>query len=374
MNPDVTRVGILGAGQLGRMLALAGLPLGLEFRFFDPGPGESVAGIGRHDRAAWDDDDALRRFADAVDVVTWEFENVPVATVERLAGLGVTVHPSVDALRTAQDRLFEKERFGRLGIPTNLARAAGSAAELEEAIEEIGVPCVLKTRRMGYDGKGQRVLRGDGPVPPAEELWRALGETPLLVEAFVPFRRELSLVAVRSPEGEVRAWPVVENVHVEGILRRTTAPAPGWTPELQERAESRVAALLNDFDYVGVIGVEFFETAEGELLANEIAPRVHNTGHWTQDGAGTSQFENHLRAVIGLPLGDTSARHAAAMVNLIGRVPEPVGTLLPDGAHLHLYGKSSRPGRKLGHVNLIGADAGEVAEAADRIEGSAPIG
>ena len=364
-------VGVLGAGQLGRMLALEGMPLGFDFRFYDPGGGEPVHGLGVHDRAEWDDDAAIDAFRDAVDVVTWEFENVPVALVERLRET-VPVFPSAKGLATAQDRWVEKTTFERIGIPTNGFRNVESAADLRAAIADLGLPAVLKTRRFGYDGKGQAVLGLDGADVDADAVFADLGSVPCIYEAFVDFEREVSLVGVRGRDGDTRFYPLVENVHVNGILRRTTAPAPAPRPENEEAAHDYMSRLFDELGYVGALAIEFFVTPDG-LLANEIAPRVHNSGHWTQDGAVTSQFENHVRAVTGLPLGDTSVPAHTVMVNLIGDVPTDLRPVLELEGRVHLYGKSSRPGRKVGHVNVTGADPAEVAARADRIEALSPI-
>jgi 5-(carboxyamino)imidazole ribonucleotide synthase len=318
----MTLVACIGGGQLGRMLGLAGLPLGLGFRFLDPAPDACAGAVGELVVGAYDDPAALDRLSDGADVVTYEFENVPVEAAARVGAV-----PGVAALERGQDRLHEKELFRSLGIPT--ARFG--------SLEETGLPALVKTRRLGYDGKGQR--RVGEP--------EAIGEGEL-AEELVPFDRELSIVGVRGRDGETRFWPVGENVHRDGILRVTRAPAPDAP---QREAEALCAALLDELGYVGVLAVELFEV-EGRLLANEFAPRVHNTGHWTIDGAETSQFENHLRAILGLPLGPTGARAPSVMVNLIGDVP-PVEELLGLGAHVHLYGKRPRAGRKVGHVTLV---------------------
>jgi 5-(carboxyamino)imidazole ribonucleotide synthase len=344
----MTVVGVLGAGQLGRMLALAGHPLGLRFAFLDESADAPAACLGEMTVAAWDDRQALDAFAGKVDLVTYEFENVPVAATEQLAAR-VPVFPSPAALSVAQDRLKEKTLFRELGIGTAPFAAVDSRADLEQAIAAIGLPAVLKTRTLGYDGKGQRVLRASKDVDPAFE---ALGGRPLLLEGFVPFTRELSILAARSRTGETAFWPLVENVHRDGILRLSIAPAPGAEGALTEEAAAIATKTLQALDYVGVLAIELFQH-EGRLLANEMAPRVHNSGHWTIEGAVTSQFENHLRAILGLPLGATTATGVSAMINLIGRTPEPAAILGIDGAHLHLYGKPARPGRKLGHVTLV---------------------
>jgi 5-(carboxyamino)imidazole ribonucleotide synthase len=345
--PPGSLIGIVGGGQLGRMLALAGIPLGYRFRFLEPAADPPVQDLGEVVTAPYDDQEGLDRFARGLSAATYEFENVPVDTARRLARL-LPVHPAPPALEMAQDRLVEKEGFRRFGIGTAPFRAVDSLKELEEGVEALGLPCVLKTRRFGYDGKGQKVLKSPGEVEPA---WERLGGRPLILEGFVDFRRELSVLAVRGHDGETACYPVVENAHADGILRESRAPASGVSAALQEEARVLVNRVLEGLGYVGVLAVELFDTSEG-LLANEMAPRVHNSGHWTQDGAVTSQFENHVRAVAGLPLGSTEALGFAAMVNLIGTVPAPGSLLELPGVHLHLYGKAPRPDRKLGHVNL----------------------
>jgi 5-(carboxyamino)imidazole ribonucleotide synthase len=343
-------IGVLGGGQLGRMLALAGRPLGATFRFLEPAPLPPVRNLGEVVEAPFDalttDPGLAAGFSEGLEVVTYEFENVPVAAAHAVQAR-VPVHPSPQALRVAQDRALEKAAFAALGIPVAPYRTVGSRAELEQAVAEVGLPAVLKTRSLGYDGKGQAVLRSHADL---DSAWEALGGTPLLLEAFVSFRRELSCLMVRGENGEVRGWPLVENVHRAGILRVSRAPA-AEAPEAE--AQAYVARLLEHLSYVGVLAVEFFDTGSG-LLANEMAPRVHNTGHWTQDGAETCQFENHVRAILGLPLGATGLREGfAGMVNLIGGIPPRAALLRHPGVHLHLYDKAPRPGRKVGHVNIV---------------------
>jgi 5-(carboxyamino)imidazole ribonucleotide synthase len=337
----VTLVGCIGGGQLGRMLGLAGLPLGLRFRFLDPSPDAPAGEVGELVVGHYDDPAALRRLAEGADVVTYEFENVPVEAARPLAPL-----PPPRALELGQDRLVEKELFTRLGIPT--ARF-GSLAET-------GLPALVKSRRLGYDGKGQR--RVDAPEPVGEDE---------LAEEIVDFDRELSILAVRGRDGETRFWPLAENVHRDGILRVSRAPAANAP---QADAEALATRLLDELGYVGVLALELFE-AGGRLLANEYAPRVHNTGHWTIDGAVTSQFENHLRAILGLPLGSTEALAPSVTVNLIGGTPQAEELLRLPGARLHIYGKEPRRGRKLGHVTLVGASEETVAEAAALVEAAA---
>ncbi len=356
-------VGVLGGGQLGRMLALAGYPLGLTFRFLEPQSPAPVDGLGEVIRAAYDDPFALRQLAKGLDVVTYEFENVPDSTALLLEEL-LPVHPPVVALRTAQDRLSEKQVFERLGVPTPAFRPVDSRAQLEEAIGQIGLPAVLKTRSFGYDGKGQAVI--DGPTR-VDAAWRALSGSPLLLEAFVPFARELSILGVRARTGEVAFYPLSDNEHRGGILYLTQAPAPVVSEALQARAEGYLRALMEAMGYVGVLALELFQGGD-DLLANEMAPRVHNSGHWTQDGARTSQFENHLRAVCGLPLGSTEPLGHAGMLNLIGRLPPIAELLRIPGLRLHLYAKEPRHGRKLGHVNVIADDPGTVRATLERVE------
>jgi 5-(carboxyamino)imidazole ribonucleotide synthase len=344
------RVGILGGGQLGRMLALAGFPLGLRFRCFDPTPDACAGQVAELMVGAYDDRAALDRFADGLDVITYEFENVPVEAARYLAER-LPVYPPPAALEIAQDRLNEKRFFEGVGVGVPPYRPVSSQAELAQAAAELGLPAVLKTRREGYDGKGQVVLRAPSDV---NDAWATLGGSPLLLEGFVPFEREVSALGVRGRDGDVRVYPLVENVHRAGILRRSTAPAD-VPSRVAADAEAVMRAALAALDYVGVLAIEFF-VVDGQLLANEMAPRVHNSGHWTIEGAVTSQFENHVRAVAGLPLGDPSALGAGRMLNIIGERPDTAALLAIPGAHLHLYGKDPRPGRKLGHLTLCGSD------------------
>jgi 5-(carboxyamino)imidazole ribonucleotide synthase len=341
------QVGILGGGQLGRMLALAGYSLGLRFRTLDLSS-EAVAGhVSELMAADFNDTDALKRFARGLDVVTYEFENVPVDTA-RFLNRRLPVFPPPEALEAAQDRLTEKRFFERLGIPTPTFTAVDGWDDLKNALNDVGLPAVLKTRRFGYDGKGQVVIRKTEDV---SQAWQSLGGVPLILEGFVAFDREVSILAVRSRNGETAFYPLVENHHREGILRLSLCPAPRATSELQREAEAYARAALEALNYVGVLAIEFFER-DGHLLANEMAPRVHNSGHWTIEGAETSQFENHLRAILGWPLGSTVPVGYAAMVNLIGTIPDLRSVLATDIAHLHHYGKAPRPFRKLGHITL----------------------
>ena len=340
-------IGILGGGQLGYMLALAGYPLDFHFRFLDPSPQAPVGRIAPRVTAEYTDYEALDKFAHGLALVTYEFENVPVEAARHLAK-NVPVYPPPQALEAAQDRLNEKKLFQRLDIGTTAFVAIASGAELDAAIQELGLPCVLKTRRLGYDGKGQWVLRSQDDIL---QLKKDFPCAPLILEKFVSFTRELSILAVRGRSGETKYYPLVENHHRGGILRLSLAPAPNLLPALQKEAEDAARRILEALHYVGVLAVELFE-CDGHLLANEIAPRVHNSGHWSIEGARSSQFENHLRAVVGFPLGETRALGHSAMLNLIGEVPKPAELLAVPDAHLHLYGKSLRPGRKVGHVTV----------------------
>jgi 5-(carboxyamino)imidazole ribonucleotide synthase len=344
------RVAVLGGGQLGWMLGLAGIPLGCEFAFLDPVAGATASAVGDLIVGALDDVGAARRAAEGATVVTYEWEGVPAATARALEAVA-PVYPSANALDVAQDRIVEKEKLRALGIATAPFAAVDSTADLRAALEAIGLPAILKTRRGGYDGKGQVLLHDPAS---ADEAWPGLGEVPCILEGFVPFDRELSIVAVRGRDGEVRCWPAVENHHHDGILRLTRAPAPALDDALQARAEAAIRPLLDDLDYVGVCCVELFEVGD-TVLANEIAPRVHNSGHWTIDACSVSQFENHIRAVAGWPLGETERHSNARMDNLIGADANAWERLAGEaGACLHLYGKrEARAGRKMGHVTWI---------------------
>ncbi|GMU70177.1 MAG: N5-carboxyaminoimidazole ribonucleotide synthase [Steroidobacteraceae bacterium] len=342
-------VAIIGAGQLGRMLALAGYPLGLDFRFLDRSPDTPGGQLAPILCGEFTDRRLLARLARGASVVTFDWENVPVEPLRALAGRA-NFAPPLPALAAAQDRLAEKRLFTKLGVPTNRHAAVASRRDLARAYATIG-PGMLKTRRLGYDGKGQFRVRGTADLEPA---FAALGGVPLLYEEFVPFDAEVSIIGARSTSGEIAIYPLNANVHVDGILRVTRAP--GGTPALARAAARHLTRVLEHFRYTGVLTIEFFVRG-GRLVANEMAPRVHNSGHWTIEGAETSQFENHLRAILGLPLGSTRARGHAAMVNLIGTLPAAGEALAVPGLHWHDYGKSPRPGRKLGHCTLVEATA-----------------
>ncbi|MGD9841615.1 MAG: 5-(carboxyamino)imidazole ribonucleotide synthase [Steroidobacteraceae bacterium] len=340
------RIGIIGAGQLGRMLALAGYPLGLSCTFLDPNADACGAQVGECIVGAYDDPVKLHELAKATDVLSFEFENVPVTTLAAVTKRK-PLYPPLAALAASQDRLTEKTLFRQLDIATPEFRAVDSLADLQQAVADIGLPGIVKTRRLGYDGRGQYRLRTAKDVLAA---WQELGSVPLIYEAFVPFTREVSIIGVRSSKGEIAIYPLTENIHQQGVLHLSTAPYKNT--KLQSQAEKHLKKLLKHFNYVGVLTIEFF-VLRGQLVANEMAPRVHNSGHWTIEGAETSQFENHLRAICGLPLGSTAARGQVAMLNFVGHIPERATVLQQPGIHFHHYGKQTRPGRKLGHATLV---------------------
>ena len=352
-------VGIIGGGQLAQMLAMAGQPLGIRCLFLDPAPDACARTAGELLCGDYGDARLLDELARRATVVTYEFENVPEASLRRLASR-VRVHPHPGALALARDRWHEKRLFADLGLSTPPFVAVDTRADLDRALAITGWPAVLKTRTMGYDGKGQRVLRTPGDVDAA---FAALSGTPLILEGFVAFDREVSLVAVRSADGDARFYPLTENVHRNGVLVQSRA-RPG--DPMASRAEGYVGRLLAHLDYVGVLAVEFFQKGD-MLLANEMAPRVHNSGHWTLEGAETSQFENHMRAVLGLPLGATRVLAPSAMVNFVGRLPQASAVLAVPGAHLHVYGKTARAGRKLGHATVRAAHEPDVLDALSRL-------
>ena len=343
-------VGIVGAGQLGRMMALAGYPLGLDFLFLDPAERPPAAALAPVLKSDFSNSTALAALAARCEVVTIDWENVSVAALREL-GRETRVSPPPAAIAAAQDRASEKRLFEKLGIPTTRWRAVSSRAQLSAAVRDIGLPGMLKTRRMGYDGKGQALLRTAADV---ERAWAALGQVPLLYEELVPFDMEVSVIGVRGRDGQCQVYPLNHNLHAGGILRLTRAPCD--QARLNRLARKQVLAVMEHLHYVGVLTLEYF-VRKGRLVANEMAPRVHNSGHWTIEGAVTSQFENHLRAILGLPLGATRARGYSAMINLIGTMPERSGLLRHPGVHLHDYAKEPRPGRKLGHVTVVEQDS-----------------
>jgi len=351
-------LGILGGGQLARMLALAAAPLGVKTLVVDSSADACAGQVAPLVVADWADYAALETFAAEVDVVTFDFENVPAETAHWLAAR-VMVSPAPQALAVAQDRLAEKTLFLECGLRTPEFMAVDTRAGLDQALAAIGAPAILKTRRLGYDGKGQFRLSS---VADADAAWAALGAQAskhgLILEAFVPFERELSVIAVRGRDGDFRTWPLTRNWHTDGVLAMSLAPAPD-IEQLQQCATALARTLAERLDYVGVFALELF-VKNGELLGNEMAPRVHNSGHWTIEGAHTSQFENHVRAVLGLPLGDTGARGVSTMFNWIGELPEAAPVLHAVDAHWHDYGKQARPGRKVGHATLCAPDAAQL--------------
>ena len=361
----MTTVGILGGGQLARMLALSGAPLGLRFLVLDSTADACASQYAPSLQADYRDADALAEFARRVDVATFDCENVPAESAQWLAER-IPVFPSPRALAVAQDRRAEKSLFRELGIGVPDFADVAHRAQLDPAIARNGAPCLLKTRRLGYDGKGQFRLRS---ATDADAAWAALGaqadRVGLILEAFVPFERELSVIAVRGRDGEFRAWPITENWHDHGVLAASLAPAT--VPDtLRDAALASARKVAEALDYVGVFALELF-VRDGQLLANEMAPRVHNSGHWTIEGAETSQFQNHLRAVLGLPLGSTRMVGHACMLNWIGELPDAAAVLSEPCGHWHDYGKTPREGRKVGHATLRAADAAELAAALERV-------
>lgn len=336
-------VGILGGGQLAQMLAQAGEKLGHSFVFLDPSEKACAFPLGRAFIGAYDSSKLLKELGEASDVVTFEFENVPHKSVEVLSST-VPIFPSARALEISQDRLKEKTTFNNLSIPTTKFAAVQSLEELQMAVSKIGLPAVLKTRSEGYDGKGQKVLREENDIGTA---WTEMGKKPLIVEEFIPFDREVSIISVRGKKGEIRFYDLCENEHREGILRFTKniPNDPMFT-----LAKEYATKLLEFMDYVGVFTLEMFQKGD-TLVANEMAPRVHNSGHWTIEGAQTSQFENHIRAVTGMKLGDTVSKGFSMMANLIGMLPSE-SDMKKDGHFIHIYGKDPRPGRKIGHITV----------------------
>ena len=360
-------VGILGAGQLARMLAQAGKPLGLNFIFLDPAEDACAAEYGEHICAAWDDEAALRELGRRSDVVTFDFENVPEASASLIESL-CPVYPPPRALYKSQDRLREKTMMQDLGIPVAPFHAVSSRPELKAAVEQIGLPCVLKTRRFGYDGKGQAVLRFEEDL---ERVWQDLGDSDLICEGFVPFDAECSIIAARGLDGRTVYWPLTRNLHRDGVLAASVAPF--FDTALQAKAEALVQRLLDHLDYTGVLALELF-LKDGELLANEFAPRVHNSGHWSIDGARSSQFENHLRAICGLPLGDTGHTSHSLMFNLLGEMPSAATQQMSmprteQDVHWHDYHKTPRAGRKIGHITVTAETEGGLRATAAQLAG-----
>lgn len=355
-----TTVGILGGGQLARMMAIAGAPLGLRFKVVDTVADACASQVAPLTCADYNDFDAISGFANGVDVVTFDFENVPADTAMFLAAR-VPVFPNPQALAVSQDRLEEKQLFTRLGMTTPAYATVDSLEDLDAAIMKVGLPAILKTRRLGYDGKGQIRLRN---AEDRNAAWSKLGGVPLILEALVPFEREVSVIGVRSRTGEFTTYPLTQNFHQDSILSASLSPAPHTEP-FAATAVGHARRLAEELDYVGVFALELF-VHQGQLLANEMAPRVHNSGHWTIEGALTSQFENHLRAVLGLPLGSPSACGTSVLLNWIGEVPDSLPVLREPLGHWHDYGKTPRPGRKVGHAIITG-EAARVAETLRRL-------
>jgi 5-(carboxyamino)imidazole ribonucleotide synthase len=349
-----TRVGIIGAGQLGRMMALAGYPLGLNCLFLDRSDDTPAAQLAPTLVGEFTDQLLLHELASRSDVLSFDWENISVEALrDATRGMRTRISPPLRALAIAQDRLSEKRLFNQLGIPTTRYASVNSRQELERAVRRIGLPGILKTRRMGYDGKGQHVIRSAADLDPA---WDTMGEAPLLYEELIPFDYEVSIIGARDRKGALALYPLSRNFHHQGILRVTLAPWNNTT--LMRSAQRHLRATLKHLNYIGVLAIEFF-VSQGKLIANEMAPRVHNSGHWSIEGAVTSQFENHLRAIVGLPLGQTRSQGHSGMINLIGSVPQKSPLLKVPGLHLHDYGKEPRPGRKVGHLTVVCHTAGQ---------------
>lgn len=350
MTQQIKTIGIFGGGQLGRMMAQSALPLNIQCTFFEQQKDCPSSVLGKV--YSPQDDNALQDFINSADVFSLEFENTPVQDVDVLTQQK-TLYPPRQALATAQNRLAEKALFDELNIPVAPYRAVHSLDDLQSAVQQLGLPIVLKTATGGYDGKGQFVIREQQDI---NQAWQELSPAgALIAEGFIKFNREVSIIAVRGQNGEVKTWDLAENHHHHGILSHSIVPAPK-SEHLQPVAQDYISRLLNHLNYVGVLTLELFVTNDG-LLANEIAPRVHNSGHWTIEGAICSQFENHIRAVAGLPLGSTETVRPNVMVNIIGQHPNSADVLALNGAHLHLYNKSERQGRKLGHITLMPNDS-----------------
>jgi len=344
-------LGVLGGGQLGRMLALAGARLGVRTRVFDPSPEACAGQVAELVHGGYEDEAALARFCDGLDAATIEFENVPIEAA-RFVAARVPLRPGVESVEAAQDRLVERELLRRVGFRTPRYEPVDAAEDLSEACAQVGLPAILKSRRFGYDGKGQAWIR---EVEDWDRAWGKIGARAAMLDEVVSFTREISLVGVKASGGQTRFYPPIENVHRDGILHTSRAPAV-VDDRVLAQMQASVSRLLDEIGHVGVLTVEFFEDERG-FLANEYAPRVHNSGHWTIEGAMTSQFENHVRAVMGMPLGSTEVHQYSGLVNLVGSTDAAGRVLELPGARVHLYGKESRPGRKVGHVTVCAESA-----------------
>lgn len=353
------KVGILGAGQLGRMLAISGYPLNHQFGFLAACENEPSSLLGK---VFINDNNALVDFAD---VITFESENTDIEKIKEISK-NTAVYPSEKSLFVAQHRGREKALFDKLNIPCAPYKMVNSKQDLEQAIDTIGLPAILKTATEGYDGKGQFFIRNKTQV---NEAWKSMNGVESILEGFVHFKRELSLIAVRDANNNHKYYPLVENTHHNGILRLTVAPAQSIGSQVQKTAQHYMQTLLDKMNHVGVLTIELFETQKG-LIANEIAPRVHNSGHWSIEGAHTSQFENHIRAITGLPLGDTTPNHPfCAMINIIGKIGDVNTVLNMPNTHLHLYDKDERADRKLGHINITANSQVELEASIEQLKG-----
>ncbi len=361
------KIGVLGAGQLGRMLAISGYPLNHQFGFSGNSNNEPSALLG-HMFALEDNADNIESLVAFADVITYESENTDVEIVKEICK-NVAVYPGEKSLFTTQHRGREKALFDQLDIPCASYQMVNSEADLKVAVEKIGLPAILKTATEGYDGKGQFLMRDESQIT---EAWQSMNGVESILEGFVNFKRELSLIAVRGIDNDHRYYPLVENTHHNGILRLTIAPAQDIDPAVQTTAEHYMQTLLDEMGHVGVLTIELFETEDG-LVVNEMAPRVHNSGHWSIEGANTSQFENHVRAITGMPLGDTTPIHNfSAMVNIIGKIGPTNIVLKMPNAHLHLYDKTERTDRKLGHINITASSQAELDESIEKLKDFLP--
>jgi 5-(carboxyamino)imidazole ribonucleotide synthase len=359
-----TTIGVIGGGQLGRMLALAGYPLGLRFKFFDSEQDCPAGRVGPITIGHFDNSSSIVSFAESVDIVTFEFENIPAKSMLQASSVA-SVIPSHETLEISQDRLSEKQLFQKLGLAVPKFAGVNSLSELEAAIDYIGYPSVLKSRHLGYDGKGQAVIKSMDDLVTA---WGSVGPDPAILEEFIPFDEEVSAIGVRSKLGEFLTYPICHNTHTSGILRQTWIDPEDAGSALSNAALGALETVMKSQNYVGVLAIELF-VRRGQLIANEMAPRVHNSGHWTIDGASTSQFENHVRAIVGLPLGATIAAKPAGMVNIIGALPDVNSLLALPYARIHLYDKEPRAGRKIGHVNVLADTRAELFERLHKVAG-----